>query len=81
VTAWGVLFGWLYVQTCGSVLLCILFHAGMNFALGALGLVTVTGSTRLLTIYVVLWSSAAVLVFLRTKRADRLESVSVVKTR
>lgn len=72
VTAWGVLFGWLYVRTYGSVLLCVLFHAGVNFALGTLGLVAVTGSTRLLTIFVVLWSSAAVLVFLRMKRADGL---------
>lgn len=52
----------------------------MNFVLGALGLVAVTGSTRLLTIFVVLWSSTAVLVFLKMKRADRLEPVSVSKT-
>lgn len=70
VTAWGVLFGWLYVRTNGSVLLCVLFHAGVNFALGALGLVILTGSTRLLAIYVLLWSGAAVLVFLRTRRDD-----------
>ena len=80
VTAWGVLFGWLYVRTHGSVLLCVLFHGGVNFVLGALGLVAVTGSTRLLTIFVVLWSSTAVLVFLKMKRADRLEPVSVSKT-
>jgi membrane protease YdiL (CAAX protease family) len=80
VTAWGVLFGWLYVRTYGSVLLCVLFHAGVNFVLGALGLVAVTGSTRLLAIFVVLWSSTAVLVFLRMKRADGLEPVSDLKT-
>jgi membrane protease YdiL (CAAX protease family) len=76
VTAWGVLFGWLYVRTYGSVLLCILFHAGVNFVLGALGLVAVTGSTRVLTVFVVLWSSIAVLVFLGMQRADGSEPLS-----
>lgn len=48
VTAWGVLFGWWYVRTNGGSLLSVLFHAGVNFALGALGLFTLNGSTRLL---------------------------------
>lgn len=37
VSLLGMLFAWLYNRTGGSVLLCILYHAGVNFALGGLG--------------------------------------------
>ena len=70
-TAWGVLFGWLYNQTGGSVLLCILFHAGINFVLAALGLVS--GSLQLLTIFTILMGVAALVVGLWTRQAGRTE--------
>lgn len=34
VTALGVIFAWLYNRSNGSVLLCIVLHTGVNFALG-----------------------------------------------
>lgn len=52
VTALGGIFGWLYAQTEGSVLISILAHAGVNFTLGALGLVT--ASPQLLQLFVAL---------------------------
>ena len=34
ITTIGVLFAWLFNRTGGNVFLCILFHAGINFAFG-----------------------------------------------
>ena len=53
MTAMGVIFSWLYNQTRGSVLLAILLHGGMNFAMGFLG-GSVFTDRRLLLIYVIL---------------------------
>lgn len=74
-TAWGVLFGWLYNQTDGSVLLCILFHAGINFVLGALGLVS--SSLQLLTIFTILMGVAALAVGVRTRQTGLTELPAV----
>jgi hypothetical protein len=60
VTAFGVLFGWLYNHGGGSVLLCIILHTGINFVVGALGLVN--NDPQLLVIFVVLMCAAAVVV-------------------
>ena len=73
VTAFGVLFGWVYNQTGGSVLHCILLHAGANFALGWVGAVSATGSNQLLTVFVVLICACSVLLFFRMARADKSE--------
>lgn len=54
VTLLGVLFAWIYNRSNGSVLLCILLHAGVNFSVGVLGSDILTGDTRLLTIFVLL---------------------------
>ena len=70
-TACSVLFGWLYNQTGGSVLLCMLFHAGINFVLGAVGLVS--GSLQLLTLFTILMGVAALVVGMRTRQAGRAE--------
>lgn len=56
VTAFGVLFGWVYNRTSGSVLLSILLHAGINFVVG-LGLVNY--DPQLLVIFVALTCVAA----------------------
>ena len=42
VTAWSVLFTWIYNNTKGSVLMMILFHAAINTTLGSLGLFQIT---------------------------------------
>jgi membrane protease YdiL (CAAX protease family) len=42
VTAWSVLFTWIYNNTKGSVLMMILFHAAINTTLGSLGLLQIT---------------------------------------
>lgn len=52
VVALGGLFGWLYARTGESVLLAVLAHAGVNFVLSALGLVTT--SPQLLATFVIL---------------------------
>lgn len=66
VTACGVLFGWVYNRSGGSVLLSILLHAGINFVVGALGLVN--NDPQLLAIFVVLMCTAAVVVGARMQR-------------
>lgn len=53
MTAMGVVFSWLYNHTRGSVLLAILLHGGMNFAMGFLGGSAFT-DRRLLLIYSIL---------------------------
>ena len=71
VTGWGVLFGWLYNRTGGSTLLCILFHAGMNFVTGALGLVTVSGEPALMALFVGLMGIAALVTFVWLEQGDQ----------
>ena len=53
VSTWGILFAWIYNATGKSVLLCMLFHAGINFMLGALGLLTSPPSPLLFAIFTV----------------------------
>ncbi|MDX1639153.1 MAG: type II CAAX endopeptidase family protein, partial [Balneolaceae bacterium] len=50
VTAYGVLFAWIYNKTGGSVLLCILLHAGINFSVGVVGSEILAASSKLLTL-------------------------------
>lgn len=52
----SILFAWLYNQTKGSVLLAILFHAGMNFENMILGSENLQNTTTL-TIYILLLTS------------------------
>lgn len=54
VTMFGILFAWIYNRSNGSVLLCILLHAGVNFSIGVLGSDILTGDRQLLNIFVVL---------------------------
>lgn len=61
VTLLGVLFAWLYNRTNGSVLLCILLHAGVNFSLGVIRSDLLTSDTQVLTIFI---SLTAVLAFI-----------------
>lgn len=67
VTALGVLFAWLYNRTGGSVLLCMLLHGGVNFALGVLGGELLSRDRRLLTIVVVLVGALALVLYARTR--------------
>ena len=68
VTAFGVLFAWLYHHTDGSVLLCILFHAGINFVLGGLGLDLLTGNRGTLLTLVGLVVALALIMYRRLGR-------------
>ncbi len=76
VTALGVLFAWLYNNTGGSVLLCILLHAGVNFALGVVGGEALSGDRRLLTIFVVLLVMLALVMFLRIRSVKEIRASS-----
>lgn len=73
VTGLGVLFAWLYKQTDGSILLSILFHAGLNFGVGALGLITLTNSKQLLTIFVAIMCVISTLIFVKLRQGEKLQ--------
>lgn len=75
VTAFGALFGWLYNRTSGSVLLSILLHAGINFVIGALGLVN--GDPQLLAIFVALMCVAALAVGVTTQRVSTSPTTTI----
>jgi membrane protease YdiL (CAAX protease family) len=64
VTAWSVLFAWIYNNTRGSVLLMILFHAAINTTLGSLGLAnSLSGGFQLLIINLILtWIAVGVVI-------------------
>ena len=62
VTAWSVLFAWIYNNTEGSVLMMILFHAAINTTLGSLGLFRISseGVRPLLLNVVLTWVVVAI---------------------
>jgi hypothetical protein len=72
VSALGVLFAWLYNQTGGSVLLCILFHAGVNFSLGVLGAGALSEDGRLATILILSIGVVAVALHLRIRTVEQV---------
>lgn len=67
VTAFGVLFAWLYVHGRGSVLLCILLHASINFSLGVVGAEAMGASTGRLSIFLLLTVMLALGLYLRLR--------------
>jgi uncharacterized protein len=66
MTSSGVLFGMIYRAT-GSVLLCVLFHGGLNFALGTLGLIGGAADLMPVRLFVGLWAALATVAFVRLK--------------
>ena len=66
VSALGVLFAW-HNRTGGSVLLCILLHASVNFTLGVIGVDVLTVNSRLLTLFVVLLGVLALVLYLQIR--------------
>lgn len=71
VSLLGVLFAWLYTRTGGSVLLCILCHAGVNFALGVLGAGALSENERLLAILVVMVGVGAAALHLQLRTVEQ----------
>jgi len=67
VAGLGVLFAWLYNRTGGSVLLSVLFHAGVNFSFGVIGPETLTARTPALTVFVGLVAALALVLFLQIR--------------
>lgn len=61
VTALGVIFAWMYTRSKGSVLLCILLHTGVNFALGIFSAAFAQTDYSLLNIFVILTILSAIL--------------------
>jgi hypothetical protein len=68
VTALGVLFSWLYNRSKGSVLLSIVFHAGINFAFGVFTASLDPNDTAQLHILVVVVGLAAFFLGSKTKK-------------
>jgi len=66
ITAWSVLFAWIFNNTNGSVLMMILFHAAINTTMGSLGLFQISSEgTRLLVLNIVLtWIVVALIVMI-----------------
>jgi len=54
VTAWPALMTWVYNNARESVLLMVLFHAGINTTMGRLGLAGASGGSRLVVLNVAL---------------------------
>ena len=76
ISAEGVLFAWLYNRTGGSVLLCVLFHAGINFALGVVGIEALMASKLSLTILLILTVVLAFFLYWRIRSIKALPSPS-----
>jgi membrane protease YdiL (CAAX protease family) len=68
VTAFGVCFAWVYVRSHGSVLLTIILHASVNFAIGAYGPVDVTTDPSRLLALVVVTGGVALAAFVHLHR-------------
>ena len=71
ITVIGVLFAWLFNRSGGSVLLCILFHAGINFALGIV-------RVHSLTILLILTAVLALVLYRRIRLVKDLPSAGIV---
>lgn len=69
VTAFGVIFAWLYNRTGQSVLLCLLLHAGAN-TLWAFGLTTLTQDTQLMILFIILVGLATIWAYVSLARAE-----------
>lgn len=74
VSALGVLFAWLYNCTGGSVLLCILLHAGVNFSIGVIGVDALAADTGVLTIFVALLGALALVLYLQIRSVTSMPS-------
>lgn len=81
ITAAGVLFAWLFNRTGGSVLLCILFHAGINFALGIVPLHRLTSGGHSLTILLFLTAVLAFVLYRRIHLVRDLPSGDTASSR
>lgn len=68
VTAFGVLFAWLYLRSRASVLLCILLHASTNFSLGVVGADAARARGGLLAVFLALVILLAVALYLRLRK-------------
>jgi hypothetical protein len=68
ITAFGVLFAWLYVRS-RSVVLAIVLHAGINFAFGGNGPVVLTEARGLLVLFTVMVGILATAAFLHLRQA------------
>lgn len=73
VSALGVVFAWLYNRTGGSVLLCILLHAGVNFSFGVIGTGEFTKGFTGLTLYVGLIVVLALVVYRQLRDSPYLQ--------
>ncbi|MEQ9168707.1 MAG: CPBP family intramembrane glutamic endopeptidase [Fulvivirga sp.] len=68
----SVLFAWFYNKTKGSVLLAVLFHAGMNFENAILGAENLQ-NTQTLIIFILLLTALNLLIQYRTSRGNSLK--------
>lgn len=64
----SVLFGWLYNKTRGSILLAVLFHAGMNFENAILGAENLKDKYTLIIFIILLTVLNLFIQFLFSKR-------------
>jgi membrane protease YdiL (CAAX protease family) len=79
LSAWGVLLGWVYINTRGSLLLCVLYHAAGNTITSAV--LPVGGHDRLMTLVTALTWGVVILVVIfagpahlsRTQRVERIQ--------
>ena len=74
----SVLFGWLYNKTRGSVLLAVLFHAGMNFENAILGSENLQ-DTYILIIFIILLTALNILIQYRSSSDDFFEKKNILK--
>ncbi len=68
VSAFGIFFAWLYNRAKGSVLLCIIFHTGVNFALGVFSAGFNQTDYTLLNIFLALLIMLAIFLVPRIKK-------------
>lgn len=63
ISLFGILFAWLYNRTGGSVFLCILLHAGINFSFGVIGSEIFMNDSQLLIILILLTAATAFILY------------------